>query len=71
MMGKNSEVEKKKEKDSHTYDQWAGIEMEQAAMEANTMAGRVLCLAMNAGYLWRAKTRIGKMPPQLQSALEL
>ncbi|CAL5334771.1 unnamed protein product [Camellia sinensis] len=68
-MGKNREVEK--EKESHTCDhQWAGTEMEQAGMEANTMAGRVLCLAMDAGYLWRAKTRIGKMPPQMQSALE-
>ncbi|CAL5357624.1 unnamed protein product [Camellia sinensis] len=75
-MGKNREVdkekEKEKEKESHTCDhQWAGTEMLLAAMEANTMAGRVLCLAMDAGYLWRAKTRIGKMPPQMQSALEL
>ncbi|CAL5388434.1 unnamed protein product [Camellia sinensis] len=73
-MGKNREVEKEKEKEkeSHTYDhQWAGTKMEQTAMEANTMAGRVLCLAMDAGYLWRAKTRIGKMPSQMQSALEL
>ncbi|CAL5400760.1 unnamed protein product [Camellia sinensis] len=72
MMGKNREVEKEKEKESHTCDhQWAGTEMLPAAMEANTMAGRVLCLAMDVGYLWRAKTRIGKMPPQMQSALEL
>ncbi|CAL5434398.1 unnamed protein product [Camellia sinensis] len=72
MMGKNREVEKEKEKESHTCDQqWAGTEIEQAAMQANTMAGIVLCLAKDASYMWRAKTRIGKMPPQLQSTLEL
>ena len=71
-MGKNREVEKEKEKESHTWDhQWVGTEMEHAAMGVNTMAGRVFCLAMNAGFLWRAKTRIGKMPLKLQSALEL